>query len=214
MASFDEIVQDTTGMNSTCLPYLCYRRPPAIETWKFFQHCTTRSINALLAWYTNAIIDHHRLAVEVRILLEKVINGHTILLGNLPTSIALFNRIRHSTLRAIRDRDAFFGRSLAAQEPAEQDQGQNDEHEEVKKGLHLGEPRQLRLLLRACHEEGLGLLSFGTRFADFGEVAVLIAWCTLPVASIGVAERVDLAVSIIADSLHALWETLFVGVIA
>jgi hypothetical protein len=30
IASFDEIIQDKTGMNSTCLPYHCYRRPPAI----------------------------------------------------------------------------------------------------------------------------------------------------------------------------------------
>jgi hypothetical protein len=30
IASFDEIIQDKTGMTSTCLPYRCYRRPPAI----------------------------------------------------------------------------------------------------------------------------------------------------------------------------------------
>ncbi|KAI6749737.1 hypothetical protein HG531_007002 [Fusarium graminearum] len=171
------------------------------------KHSTTSlSINALLARHTNTITNHEGITIKILVLLHDIIHAHARLLGDIIAGIVLLDSVRDRTLWAIRDRDAFLWRRFVAEEPKEKQQRQDDEHEEVEEGPHLCEPRHLGLIiLRARHEEGLGFLAFRTRFANLGEMAVLIARRTLPVASVGVAERVDLAVSIVAYSLHALW---------
>ena len=72
----------------------------------------------------------------------------------------------------------------------------------------------LLLLLAVGNEKGLRVvIAVGGRVADSRQLAVLATGGALPVAAVGVLERVHLGVGVVSDPRHALGEPFLVGVV-
>lgn len=156
------------------------------------------------------------LAVNAFVGRQDVFDVNALILGNSPARIVWLNGVLVVAFSAMHDGAAGAGATAPSEEGEKHEQEYPNDDTELEQGHHIPPPRGLgsRTVVGQERLMRVAVITLASTVADLGQLTILVAWSTLPVASISILEGVDLGISIVANACHALRQPFFVGIVA